>query len=189
VRDAEIRLFGSDAGHDQLPTMMVECTCEILAVADIISQILSLTDDNQRREHNLRASRYIIKNRKNRLAYFRWEGMSPRKRHQAWKRLTQGTFHLLANAMVGFTKSERDVLSRFLDGRRTRVKTATVRDETATEKQAPNARVVKNDLSKEHSVMRRLILDRSSPVESHGESDERALALRELWEELKKAND
>ena len=115
--------------------------------------------------------------------------MSLRRKHQAWKRLTHDTLRLLIDAMVGFTKSERDILSRFLDDQKMRVKPAIVRDKKATRRHAANARSAMLDPSKEHSVMRRLILERSPAAESQEETDERAVALRELWDELRKAND
>jgi hypothetical protein len=189
MQDAETRLFGPEAQNEGLPITVVECNNKMLAVADIISHVLSLNDDGQRREHNLRSARYIIENRKQQLSSMRWQQMSLRKRHQAWKRLTHYTFYLLIDAMVGFTNSERDMLSKFLNDQMMRVKPASIRDEKATRRHAANARSATGDANEEHSMMRRLILDRRPAAESQGETDERAVALRELWDELRKAND
>jgi hypothetical protein len=143
---------------EQLPIMNVECTAEMLAVADIIAHVLSLTDDDERQKHNLRTFEYIIEARIRQLASVKWGKMSLRKRNQNWKRLTCGTMHLLIDAMRGFTKSERQILSNFIDGRTNPAKAAIERKEKAAQDQAR-------------------------------EAESRAIALREIWDELRKAED
>jgi hypothetical protein len=158
----------------------------MMAVADIISHVLTLTDDEHRRAHNLRTFRYIIETRQQQLVSIRWEKLSRRKRHQAWKRLTYGTLHLLIDAMLGFTKSERDILSKFL-GPKTREETAILRGKEVTETHT-SAGPSTDDSCEDYGMVRRLTLDKKFMEDTLGGTDARAIALRELWDVLR-AND